>query len=39
LGKSPENCAPYAQIFAAALERFCRENPYQFFNFYDVWEQ
>jgi predicted LPLAT superfamily acyltransferase len=39
LGKNPESCAPYAQIFAVALERFCRENPYQFFNFYDLWER
>jgi predicted LPLAT superfamily acyltransferase len=39
LGKAPRNYQPYAQRFAGALERFCREYPYQFFTFYDLWEQ
>lgn len=37
LGKNPENYQPYAQRFASELERFTREYPYQFFNFYDLW--
>ena len=27
-----------ATAFAAHLERLCREDPYQWFNFYDYWE-
>ena len=39
LGREASCYAPYAQRFASALERFSRENPGQFFNFYDLWEQ
>ena len=39
LGNAPENYQPYVQRFAATLEAFTRENPYQFFNFFDLWER
>ena len=29
----------YAGEFAARLERYCRQEPFQFFNFYDFWSQ
>ncbi len=38
LGRSGENYIPYAQQFALALEEMVKANPYQFFNFYDMWE-
>ncbi|WP_432737386.1 acyltransferase [Maridesulfovibrio sp. FT414] len=28
---------PYAQKFSTELERYCQENPYQFYNFYNMW--
>lgn len=37
LGRSATAYLPYAQEFVAALEKFVTENPYQFFNFYDMW--
>ena len=33
-----ESCRPCAQQFADALEEFVREHPWQFFNFYDLWD-
>lgn len=30
---------PYAQQFAAAMETVVERQPYQFFNFYDMWSQ
>lgn len=38
IGRTPGSAAVYAQRYADALERFTRENPYQFFNFYNLWE-
>ncbi|MDR2076240.1 MAG: lysophospholipid acyltransferase family protein [Desulfovibrio sp.] len=38
LGKKGENYFPYAQRFADVLETFVRGHPYQFFNFYNLWE-
>lgn len=35
--KSAEAVLPGARRFAAALEEYVLENPYQFFNFYDLW--
>jgi predicted LPLAT superfamily acyltransferase len=29
---------PYVAEFATALEKFTREHPYQFFNFFDMWQ-
>ena len=37
-GRKPETFAPYAAEFAAALEDYCRQHPYQFFNFFDMWQ-
>ena len=38
LGRIPQNYAPYAQLFADALEQFVHEHPWQFYNFYDFWQ-
>lgn len=37
LGRKSSAYLPYAREFSAALERFVAEQPYQFFNFYDMW--
>lgn len=37
LGRKPTAYRPYAQAFASMLEEYTRKNPYQFFNFYDMW--
>lgn len=39
LSRRPEAYSPYVGQFAAALEDYCRQHPYQFFNFYDMWDQ
>jgi predicted LPLAT superfamily acyltransferase len=36
-GRKPETFRPYAAEFAAELEQYCQERPYQFFNFFDLW--
>lgn len=28
---------PYAQEFAHELEKYCQDNPYQFYNFFNLW--
>lgn len=38
LGKKPQNYAPYAQMFADCLEAFVMENPWQYYNFYNLWQ-
>lgn len=38
LGKRPEPYEPYAAEYAAALENSAAGHPYQFFNFYNMWE-
>jgi predicted LPLAT superfamily acyltransferase len=38
-GKSPESFRPFAARFAEALEGFVSEHPYQFFNFFNMWDQ
>ncbi|MDR1360221.1 MAG: lysophospholipid acyltransferase family protein [Deltaproteobacteria bacterium] len=38
LGKLPEAYAPYAAIYAQMLEQSVAEAPYQFFNFYNMWD-
>ncbi len=35
--RKPEVFAPYALQYTQELEKFVVENPYQFFNFYNVW--
>jgi predicted LPLAT superfamily acyltransferase len=37
LGRKAAAYAPFAAQFAAALERFVADHPYQFFNFFDMW--
>jgi len=37
LGRDPAAYRLYAQQFIRALEAFVREQPYQFFNFFDMW--
>ena len=37
LGRSADAYLPFAREFIAALEAFVTENPYQFYNFYDMW--
>ncbi len=36
--RRPQTCQPCAQQFADALEEFVRQRPWQFFNFYDLWQ-
>jgi predicted LPLAT superfamily acyltransferase len=38
LGKNPDAYEPYVQAYAEALEQSAYEAPYQFFNFYNMWE-
>ena len=37
LGRRAEAYRPHAQAFATMLEDYTQKNPYQFFNFYDMW--
>jgi predicted LPLAT superfamily acyltransferase len=39
LGRAPKAYRPYAEVFIRALEGFVEERPYQFFNFFDMWNQ
>lgn len=39
LGRSGEKYKPYVSEFVKMLERYADVYPYQFFNFYDIWEQ
>lgn len=36
-GREAQTFAPYALSFSQALEQYCLENPFQFFNFFDMW--
>ena len=38
LGRGKDKFIPYTQEFAATLEDFCREHPFQFFNFFNMWQ-
>jgi predicted LPLAT superfamily acyltransferase len=38
LGRDPEEYRPYVRQYVQALEKFVGEYPYQFFNFYNIWE-
>ncbi len=38
LGRGKDVFVPYVDEFAKALETFCREHPFQFFNFFDMWQ-
>lgn len=37
-GRSAEPYRPFVEQYVAALERFVGEYPYQYFNFFDMWE-
>lgn len=37
VGRGADAVRPYAAGFVRALETYCRQRPYQFFNFYDMW--
>ena len=37
-GRKAETFRPYAAEFAQTLEDFIQESPYQFFNFFDLWQ-
>ncbi|MFO7750929.1 MAG: DUF2062 domain-containing protein [Desulfobacteraceae bacterium] len=37
-GRDRNHFIPHVQAFAASLETFVEEHPFQFFNFYDMWE-
>lgn len=37
-GANKANYIRFAQQFASALEEFCIKYPYQFFNYYNLWE-
>jgi len=37
LGRDQQAFVPYVQEFAASLEEFSREHPFQFFNFFNMW--
>lgn len=37
-GRSGEPYRPYVTEFVAALGAFVRDHPYQFFNFFDMWQ-
>ena len=38
LGKEPEAYEPYMQLYAEMLEKSAVDEPYQFFNFYNMWD-
>lgn len=37
LGRKAQDYAPYARQFAEALEQFVEQYPWQFYNFFDLW--
>lgn len=39
LGRSKELFRPFVAQFVESLERFTQNHPYQFFNFYDMWDK
>ena len=38
LGRGNNVFRPYVREFAETLEVFCSEHPFQFFNFFDMWQ-
>ena len=38
LGRGSSVFQPYVREFAETLEVFCAEHPFQFFNFFDMWQ-
>ncbi|MDH4100660.1 MAG: lipid A biosynthesis acyltransferase, partial [Nitrospirota bacterium] len=39
LGRQGEAYSPYARRFTEMLDDYTEKNPFQFFNFYDMWEE
>jgi predicted LPLAT superfamily acyltransferase len=39
LGRTGENFRPYVSEFADVLEKYTASHPFQFFNFYDMWNK
>ena len=39
LGRSGANFKPYVREFVNILEKYTDEHPFQFFNFYDMWNK
>jgi predicted LPLAT superfamily acyltransferase len=39
LGRAASAYRPYAEQFSQALEQFVADYPFQFFNFYDMWNE
>jgi predicted LPLAT superfamily acyltransferase len=37
LGRKADAYRPYVQQYADALAGYCQDNPYQFYNFFDMW--
>jgi predicted LPLAT superfamily acyltransferase len=37
-GLRDEAYRPYVETFVRAMETYCQDNPYQFFNFFNMWE-
>lgn len=37
LSRRSKEYAPYVKQFSTALENYCQEYPFQFFNFFDMW--
>ena len=37
LGRNAINYTPYAQQFADCIEQFTQQNPWQFYNFFNLW--
>ncbi len=38
LGRGHQVFLPYVREFAETLEAFCEDHPFQFFNFFDMWQ-
>jgi predicted LPLAT superfamily acyltransferase len=38
MGRGSSVYQPFVREFAKSLEDFCYEHPFQFFNFFDLWQ-
>jgi predicted LPLAT superfamily acyltransferase len=38
LGRKADKFIPYVQRYAAILDNYCQKNPYQFYNFFNMWQ-
>ncbi|MDY0213490.1 MAG: lipid A biosynthesis acyltransferase [Desulfuromonadaceae bacterium] len=38
-GREAQSFIPYVQKFSTALEQYCQQLPYQFFNFFPMWRK